>query len=440
LLLVSALVLAGFVGFTGLALERAVYKRAEQAERDKLQGLVYGLLGATNVDEEGRATVIEQELPDPLLKRPHSGLYAWITAANGKTLWGAPSLLNAFPPQDPPRVGEWFFQRGGGPANETFFFLTFGIRWTAEDQQRRRYTVHVARDTTDFERQLQGFRTNLWGWLVVSAVLLLGVQLLVLHWGIAPLSKVARELRDIEAGAKNRIERQYPRELAPLTLGLNTLLIHEHNQQMRYRNALDDLAHSLKTPLAVLRGIADDPAIPAAERQRLAEHVGRMDQVVGYQLHKAATAGRQALTTPLALRPLVDKLIRAMQKVYAAKSILYRLDVDEALQVRADEGDLMELLGNLLENAAKFCRQKIEVAARRRSGLLELSVEDDGPGFPQDAMEYLVQRGVRADSRTEGQGIGLAVVRDIVNAYGGEMRFEVAAIGGGRVVITLPMG
>lgn len=437
LLTAALLVLLVFVGLTGLSLERAFHARALQAEQDKLKGLVYGLLGASDLAPGKGLTVNESELPDAKLERPDSGLYALVLGGDGHVVWRSPSLLAALPGAARPAVGRWRFQRVQGNAGP-LFMLDFGIRWANAGKSPQRYTYVVASDTHDFDAQLNQFRLPLWLWLSGSAAALLLVQWLVLRWGLRPLRHLAGEMARIEAEGQERIEASYPRELRPLVDNLNALLRNERNQKSRYRQALADLAHSLKTPLAVMRGLADDRAVPDEPRGRLAEQVARMNQIVDYQLARAATAGRRALTRPLAPRAVAERLAKVLEKAYAARGIHFEVRVASELRLRIDEGDLTELLGNLMDNAAKWGRQRVRVSAAAAQDELTLDIEDDGPGFPPDA-ERLLERGARADSRLEGQGIGLAMTADIVHACDGRLHLgRSSELGGARVTVTLP--
>ncbi|MGI9302741.1 MAG: ATP-binding protein [Gammaproteobacteria bacterium] len=437
LLLTATLVLLIFIVFTGLALDRAFHSSAEQAVRDRLQGLVYALLGAAEIDSDGAVAVAEGELPDERLQQPDSGLYQVVMDNDSRLLWRSPSLLGKLPLAAVPGVGEWSFQRVGATSGPELFTLAFGVNWTVSDAHHYRLTFAVAEDVLAFKRQLQGFRRTLFGWLIASAAVLLLVQLFVLAWGMAPIRQFVTELRGIEAGDKGQIETHYPAELRPLANGLNALLRHERNQQTRYRNALADLAHSLKTPLAVIRALAEQNPLTAEERLRLSEQVGQMDRIVAYQLHKASTAGRRALMQPIAIRPICERIVGALTKVYQEKDVKFIIEIDPELAFPADEGDLTELFGNLLDNACKFCKHEIEVGAQRHDGHLHVRVEDDGRGFPPGETERVLKRGERGDTRPEGQGIGLSAVQEIVAAYDGEIMLERSARGGGRVALTL---
>src|SRR5690606_11278312 len=294
------------------------------------------------------------------------------------------------------------------------------------------------------DRQIGVFRRALWSYLVAGALLLLGLQVFVLRWSLRPLRRVVRDLVRVETGVHDRLTGTYPRELAVLTDSINAFVEGEREHLGRYRNTLADLAHSLKTPLAVLRsrldsgggsGSGDDPALRGEVRQQVA----RMDEIVAYQLSRAATSGHQLFATPLPLGERAEGIVRSLEKVYAEKNVLCEFDTDTLSRFYGEEGDLMELLGNLLENAFKWCRHRVLFSARsmttaphRRAGLL-LVVEDDGPGIASDLVERVLQRGVRGDERVQGHGIGLAIVQDIVRAYRGELLVERSGeLGGAR--------
>jgi two-component system sensor histidine kinase PhoQ len=313
------------------------------------------------------------------------------------------------------------------------------VRWALPDHKHRQYTFLAMEDTQGFTLQLRYFRATLLSWLIAAALMLLLAQLMVLRWGLSPLRKLARELRALEAGQKQQLEGHHQNELRPLVEALNALLRSERGRQARYRHALADLAHSLKTPLAVMRGLADRPAAPGDQVIRLAEQVQRMDQIVEYQLKRAAAAGSRAMVPPVKLKPLVDKVIRALGKVYHQKTITYAARISAALEVRMDEADLMEVLGNLMDNASKCCRRCVQVEAAVDGEQLCLLVDDDGPGFPPAQREALLERGVRMDTRSEGQGIGLSVAAEIVGAYGGAIRLQDSPLGGARVAVLLPV-
>lgn len=438
LLLAATLILFAFVALTGVALQRGFLERAQQAEKDKLQGLVYALLGATDADRKGKLVVNEGELRDSRLVQPDSGLYVLIFNAKGDIVWQSRSVLDPVAPGALPAVGSWRFSRSYNDAGKELFVHSFTVRWASQGDPLRSYTFLAAESTDEFLSQMKIFRRELWLWLLVPAGLLLLLQTVVLQWGLLPLRRLVSELRGIEAGSRADIAGEYPNELRSLTQALNAMLRSERNQQTRYRHALDDLAHSLKTPLAVLSGETERDGLSAVQRDRLQEQLGRMRQIVDYQLKKAAAAGSRSFTAPVAVRPVVDKLTAALAKVYRDKSVRYEVEIGDDIRLRMDSGDLMEMLGNLIDNASKWCRSQVRVTAWPEGSDLLIQIDDDGPGFPGEA-EALLQRGARADTRVEGQGIGLAVVAEIVSACDGRIRLAKSALGGGRVSVQLPL-
>jgi two-component system sensor histidine kinase PhoQ len=187
----------------------------------------------------------------------------------------------------------------------------------------------------------------------------------------------------------------------------------------------------------VVQGLVDEPQFTQAMRGTLREQLVTMQQITGYQLRKAATAGRRTLAEPVTVRPMADKIASAVSKVYRNRTLQIEVDIHATTRVHADSGDLFELLGNLLDNAAKYGNGRIRLSVRVSGRATLITVSDDGPGFPGDA-EDLLGRGVRADMQKPGQGIGLAAVYDLVKAYDGQIEFGRSEWNGGKVSIRLP--
>jgi len=427
----NLLLLLSFVLLTGVALEQAVVQYAQQAQEEKLRGLIYGLLGATELDAQGQLTVFNNELPDRKLLAPSSGFYAAIFDQQNSLVWKSPSLLRQPILAQAAPVGKWQFNK-----NDTLFSLQFGVSWL-QGKRELRFTLLMQQGIAEFENLRQQFQQTLFLWLGFFSLLLMALQWRVLQWGLKPLHQLGEELNAIEEGQQNRIEQHYPQEVQPLTDGINTLIKQQQQQQNRYRQALDNLAHSLKTPLAVLRGIGHEKTLAAENQQRLDEQVQRMDQIVSYQLRKAATAGKQGLHQKEALLPILQQLCRVLDKVYRDKKITFLLPESAAVHLQMEKGDLMELFGNLLDNACKHCQQRVSIGLKTTQQKITVHIDDDGAGFPAGQEQSLLQRGVRADSRLEGQGIGLAVAEEIVLAYEGEIQLERSPLGGARVTLSM---
>lgn len=439
LLIAASVVLAAFLGLTGLSLDRAFRDSALSAVQDRLQAQVYMLLGAVNVDAFNRLT-LPQNLPEARFSTPDSGLYADLMDSQGNLVWYSPSMLGLALPFFPAvrNPGDTQFAPLEASDGTPLFVLAFTVSWEIARNQYQLYTFRVAETRQNFDDQVWSFRRGLWGWLLASTGVLLAAQGLILRWSLQPLRQVAAEVKDIETGRRDELSSGYPEELQPLTVNLNALLRQGHAHLERYRNALGDLAHSLKTPLAVARGALENGADPGELRRTLGEQVARMNRTVDYQLQRAAASGRIALSAPLSVAPVARKILDSLAKVYADRAPQLRSEIAATIVFYGDEGDLLEILGNLADNACKWCRRQVVVRAHPadQDGRTELvlEVEDDGPGIPADQAPLLLNRGQRADPTVAGHGIGLAVVRDLVEeVYYGRLEIGRGALGGARV-------
>jgi len=435
LTLSAGLVLAVFVAASAFALERAFRDSARSSREERLLGQVYLLMAAADVDAHGKLTLSSAPL-DTRFDLPASGLYGTITDSAGSVVWRSRSALAADAPFSPAlAAGEQRFDEIDKKPG--YFLQSFGVSWSTAGGSFP-FTFSVAEDLTAYREQLNLYRRSLWTWLGAMAVLLLAAQWLTLRWGLSPLRRVADELTRLEQGQQERIGGNYPTEVERLTDNLNTLMVHERAQQKRYRDALADLAHSLKTPLALVRSALSRARADPELKQTLEEQVERMDRIVGYHLQRAAASGRSGMLAPQPLRPAVQRMVKALSKVYADKRVKTQIALDERLRFRGDEGDLTEMLGNVLDNAFKWSRRAVRVSAKLAEGRLALTVEDDGTGIAQADAERVLQRGIRADQSTPGHGIGLAVTRDIVEAYDGRVVIGSSALGGAAVTLVLP--
>jgi len=440
LLLAASLVLVAFLGATGWALERAFRESLLAAVQERLQAQVYMLLGA--VEWHDGQLRLPAALPEPRLATPGSGLYAQVTEAGGRPLWRSSSALGIALPPVPAETTPGTAQFRPAVGAEPLFALTFAVDWEVAPERYQRYVFQVVEEQRHYAAQVSRFQRHLWLWLLAATGGLLLVQGIILRWSLHPLRRVAADIKAVEAGAMLELTGRYPRELQPLTGNLNALIRHSRSQLERYRHALGDLAHSLKTPLAVLRGVLEGPAPADTLETTLQQQLQRMQQTVDYQLQRAAAAGRQALAAPLPVLPVANKVLNALAKVYADKAIQMACRIDSTVVFYGDEGDLMELLGNLADNACKWCRQQVRVhgSSRQTAAGVEtlLEIEDDGPGIPVEQRRSILERGQRADPTVAGHGIGLAIVRDMVEeVYDGRLELGDAALGGARVRVLL---
>lgn len=432
IILSATLVLVIFITLTAAALDRAFVDSSESALRDRLTSQLYALMAAAEIDKTG--VIMPSSELDALLGLPSSGVYAYITDQTGQIMWRSSSVLGAKPPQPVVLIsGEKSFSKTSVDKDDYYSFA-YGVNW-ATDTDVIAITFNITTDLVSFNRQISEYRITLWGWLVVMAMLLLVSQALILRWGLSPLRRVAKELNSIESGEQEQIQQNYPQEIERLTSNINTLLQQERDQKTRYRNALGDLAHSLKTPLAVLQsGLSEsgDKDNDSIQRQ-----ITRMNAIVEYQLQRAATAGSASIGKSVNVSSVIDRMLESLQKVYRDKSIKVNVAVDETLIFKGDEGDLMELLGNLLDNAFKWANQQVDVSAEQQGNKLLLQISDDGPGIEPEDVETIMQRGARADQLIAGHGIGLSIVANIVEAYQGKLIIEKSQMGGTEVRVVL---
>ena len=275
--------------------------------------------------------------------------------------------------------------------------------------------------------------------LVVVALLLLGLR--QVRRALSPLDRLRERLAAIHAGTESTVAGQYPSEVQPLVDDLNVLLEQRDQAVRRAIAKAGDLAHGLKTPLAVLTQEAERAR--AAGQQELAdsldEQIGRMRRQLDYHLaHARAAASGASAGTVASVRESAEGLVRTLARLHAARGLTMDVVVDPAHAVRVQREDLDEMLGNLMDNACKWTRSRVTVSSTAADGVIVDAVEDDGPGVPAPQRDAVLQRGVRADEAAPGTGLGLAIVRDLAQLYGGSIELLDAPAGGLRARLTLP--
>jgi two-component system sensor histidine kinase PhoQ len=441
-LLAAGIALAAFLGLTGFALDTAIYETLRTSLHDRLQSYAYAYLAGSEVSRAERWLPPEVG-PDPRFDRPGSGLYAGVVApvevdGNRQDVWRSPSALGLelpFSTKLSPNMTEFGVHDAG--TGQVYLF-SIGVKdWDPANRGSVDLTLHIAEDTANLQNQLDVFRRTLLVYLGGLGMLLLALLMATLRWSLRPLRRVAVDLARVERGEQDRLSDRYPLELSGLSANLNEFIESERDHLERYRNTLSDLAHSLKTPLAVMRSQLETDAEGEQFRWTILEQVGRMDQIVAYQLSRAATSGHTTFVTPIRIEPHAEEIVASLEKVYAARRITCEFEIDPQAVFHGELGDLFELLGNLIENAFKWARRRVLVSARplpqkgaRRPGL-EILVEDDGEGIAEDKIDQILRRGVRGDERVQGHGIGLAIVEDLIKSYRGELVVSRSAALGG---------
>mgnify|MGYP006274579469 CR=1 FL=1 len=442
LLAAGGVVLLGFLSTTGFVLDRAFRASVDDNAREQLRVRVLALLGSAEV-VDGVLTE-PARLPEPRYASPGSGLYARILDAAGRPVWRsrsleATALTLPTPPPRPP--GTSAFDRLDLPGLPPLYRYAFGVLWEGPVGDAA-YTIEVALDRAPFRAEARAFRRELFVWLGGAGAGLLVLQLGLLAAALAPLGRVAAEVRRVEQGDATELDGDWPVELSGLARALDRLIESERARQARYRTTLDDLAHSLKTPLAILRnalsdgaGRGDEAALEEARGQ-----LDRMQTIVGHHLQRASVARNPLAVPALRLAEPVRRIVAGLERLYAERALRLETAVPDALTVAVDERDLYEIVGNLADNACKYGRRIVRISAREVDAGVELLLEDDGPGVPEALRRHVLARGARADTVQAGQGIGLALVTELVASYGGALAIDASPLGGAAVRVLLPAG
>ena len=439
LFLVSMLVIMLFLPLAGLVLEKAYSNSLDRRLQEQLKIQAYGLMGLADELEPG-SLWLPESLPDSRFNQLGSGRYAQVSDSQGISIWQSQSSVNIKFPNPVPNVpgevniedisppGQFFFERLKITDKEILESTRVTVIWEGPDNSENVYTFIVAESLTPYFAEKQTFRETLLFWLGGLGIFLLAVDVLALFWALRPLKKLAEEIQQIERGHTHQLETKYPTELNRVAINLNALIQHEVQQRSRYRNTLQDLAHSLKTPLSVLQSSLSNVSDKGLQELQ-SEHIARMNNIVSYQLQRAVSAGTSPIKKQIIVKTSVEKIFAALVKVYQDKQISFVNNITESAIFFGDENDLLEIIGNLCDNACKYGKSLVEVNVEEYlpeqltdtnlKEAISLFVIDDGDGIPDKLQKIILQRGKRLDENNEGQGIGLSVVNDIINSYKG---------------------
>jgi two-component system, OmpR family, sensor histidine kinase PhoQ len=424
---------------TGVVLDVAFRNSLDQARHELLDVQVYGLI-ALGDDSTGDLQLPTERMDSQLLVA-NSGVFGAVYSDDGRAVWQSLSLIGRDFPIDYLAVaGDQRFEHVDVPGFPPLEALVKGLTWEFPDGRMADYTFAIALSLEPYNQRQTAYRRILIGWFVGITVTMLVVLSGLLTFVLLPLKRLERQVREVEAGERVKLTGRYPSEIVGLADNLNTLIDTERRRLARYRNTLDDLAHSLKTPLAAMRTLLAEQRAKAAEpaQDALNRELERMDQRVSYQLRRARATGATGLgTEPVAVAPIVEDLKQTLDKVYRDKRVRCAVDVAPNAVFRGDPGDLTEILGNLLDNGYKYCKARVRVTAHSTPDRLVITVGDDGRGMTAEEAATLFQRGKRADESVPGQGIGLAVVRETVELYRGTLGVGRSELGGAELRVEL---
>ena len=439
LLLTLAALLVLAAAAAAFALDALYRDLGRRSIESVLEAQVIALLAAAELGTDGRLE--PRTLAEPRLAAPGSGLYAEILGSSGS--WRSPSAVGSgLNLSAEPLPGERIFEHAVLADGTRVLGLSLGIRWEeAPGSAPRDYLLRAAESLEPWHRELLRVRAGLVGGAILLSLLLLAGLAAALQVTLAPLRRLEQEIVEIESGSRATLAGGWPRELAGVTGNLNALLSGERKRAERYRTTLGNLAHSLKTPLAALQSLIERGETAPSS---LVPQLERMQDIVQHQLKRAVLGGSSATLVDFQVEPALEQLRAALAKVYADKRVAIALAVTPGTAYPIDAADFLELAGNLADNACKYGRSHVALTAEpwkspawRRPGLV-LEVKDDGTGIPAAERGRVLQRGARADETVAGQGIGLAVAREIAQAYGGTLDIGESRQGGARISVRLP--
>jgi two-component system sensor histidine kinase PhoQ len=419
------------------ALQGAFSLTFEKVIEQRLAADASTLITAARV-EDGRLSMPER-LPDEEFNLPDAQLLGFIYDRRGERVWHSRSAADEridYRPRYEGGTSEFLRVRDA----DGLEYFVYDVELQLDDRRDTAFSFVTMQPTSEYLSLFEEFRRQLYLWLGSGLLVLLILLWLGLTWGFRTLRRVSAELDEVESGRRERLSDEQPRELLRLTRSLNRLLDSERRQREQYRNSLGDLAHSLKTPLSVLQGLGESLSAQPQSRgqaQVMQAQIERMSQQIGYQLQRASLGKSGLVRHRVELRPLLASLCSTLDKVYRDKSVEVELSLAGNCVVPMEQGALMEVLGNLLENAYRLCLRQVRVSASCNRSELLITLEDDGPGVPVDQRARILRRGERLDAQHAGQGIGLAVVKDILDSYGGELSLGESALGGAAFQIRL---
>jgi len=416
--LIAVVALLVFTPAAIFTLDEAYKASLTQATHQQLKLNALMLIGEFEfVDDQPSMPI---SVGDEQLNLSDSGVYGYINWQNNLVWRSSSSLSLPVPELPPPPItgAERFTEQHG-----LFIYI-----FTAEFATSAGFSpvnFYVVYDKSRFDQERASFLKALWQGLLLLDALLLVSLLLGIRFLLKPLNRLNKEITLASNGEQPLVSSDYPVEITPLSSSINQLISNEKEQRERYKNSLSDLAHSLKTPLTVAKGEAGD-------KPQLSQPLREIETIIQRQLKRAATQ-KPGWHEPVAVHGIAEKLLSAMQKVHAERQLSFKNDIATDFTLPVEATDLMEVLGNVLDNACKAAGTHVTIYSETTPTSQDIVVDDDGPGIKASERTNMLTRGYRLDTYTEGQGIGMALVSDIMASYGGKLAIETSSSGGARI-------
>jgi len=432
----SLILLPLFIWLSGTLLSNAFEHSQIKAEKEKLQAQLYLLLSLTEV--ENKKIMLPEALTEPRFNQQGSGLYGFIYNHKGTELWRSPSAVllsdSIYNSGLEFKIGNQNTSSINTNDNQTLNRFSYDIEWVDEDDTLLPLRFVIANNNNALQAELKGYEKRLWQWLGLMGLLLIVAQMLIMRWGLKPLKHLSKQLNELQSNKIQKLSSDYPKEIQPVTENFNAILNHEKLQRARYRNTMSDLAHSLKTPLAVIQSEIENDVQESHKSKAISirDQIDRINQIITHQLKRAVIKVNQntalSQTDKIPVHAMVDRLIKILDKVYAEKKIQFKNLVGQDTFFHGDEADLLEIMGNLLDNACKYGNNSVTITGatsqKKTKKLLSICISDNGTGIPTELQTTLLTRGSRGDTAQAGQGIGLSVAVDIISSYGGGLEVK----------------
>ncbi|MFK8035653.1 MAG: ATP-binding protein [Hyphomicrobiales bacterium] len=429
-LMAIGLIVAGFI------LTSLYSKSVRDAFDQQLEAYANALIGALSAQlsdgDEAVSLSPPENIGEARFLEPLSGWYWQIGEGQDSVLFTSNSLIGSN--LDFVEAGSDFIPDNNhqGPGGEYIRQLqrSYGLA------NGKRLVIAVTGNVTELNRNIADFRSNLMITFFVFAAFLALAIYLQIRLGLRPMERISRALKDVQAGRSQSIAGRFPSEILPVVDEINGLIVANRGVVERARTHVGNLAHALKTPLSVIANEADGSDI---KDKKISEQVTvARDQVNHYLTRARSAAGLVAVGTATPITPVVESLVRAMEKIYQDKNLVITAEIDD-ITFRGEKQDLEEVVGNLIDNASKWSKTKVVVNAQKTSkSQWALCVEDDGPGMTAEQCEQALKRGKRLDETVAGSGLGLSIVVETANLYTGNMKLERSELGGLKAQLTLP--